>query len=208
MRAFGLAVIISACAACAEQSAQTTDGGGRDAIASTEGGPADSGAPKDAQPFDAAAFQGLVINEVSTRGGDWIELYNKGNAAVDLTGLRITDDDKDGGAPRVASATQFADGLKLAPDAYLMVLANQPSASGALGPCFDGGIVSGCTSVTFGISKTAANTIFVLAPDDAPTTTADIPANATMAGQTWGRFPNGTGAFGVTKPTPGAANAQ
>lgn len=79
----------------------------------------------------------VVINEILASNAtgesdsfgefdDWIELYNRGTAAIDLTGYYLTDND--------FNLTKWAlpEGTVLAPDAYLIVWADEDSAQGPL----------------------------------------------------------------------------
>ncbi|MCA9263133.1 MAG: lamin tail domain-containing protein, partial [Planctomycetales bacterium] len=76
---------------------------------------------------------GLVINEVLAsndaalaHGGiypDVIELYNRGDGVVDLTGMSITDD------PAVPDAFVFPNGTTLGPDEYLILYADDNRAT-------------------------------------------------------------------------------
>jgi hypothetical protein len=197
--------------ACSETQ-QVPDDAGGDATSPTLDGSLGADAAKDAPPpfdaagWDAAAIRGVAFNELSATGGDWVELYNTTSSPVDLGGTKLADNEADASAPRVARALQFAPGTTIAPGGYLVVLANEKDASATPVPCFDGGA---CPAVDWGISKDNANTIYLLGPDDKELLKVEMPANAHVSGESWGRFPDGTGSFGVRKtPTPGAANVQ
>lgn len=84
--------------------------------------------------------QNLLVSEFNYKSapnadaGDWIELYNTGNTALDLGGWSIRDDDN-------GHTFLFADATVLAPGAYLVVYqdaalfaAQQPGISNATGP--------------------------------------------------------------------------
>jgi hypothetical protein len=60
----------------------------------------------------------LVLNEVAAAGDpdDWVELYNAGDAALDLSGWFMSDDPD--GAPMKGA---FASGTRIAPGEYLVV---------------------------------------------------------------------------------------
>ena len=47
----------------------------------------------------------------------------------------------------------------------------------------------------------------MLSPSGSVVLSALYPMNATVAPNTWGRLPNGTGDFAVSRPTPAASNA-
>lgn len=120
----------------------------------------------------------VVINEVTSAGSDDIELFNRGNVAMDLSGWKVTDDNTE----RV-DAYIFAEGTTLAPGAYL-VLKNPDD-------------------FAFGIGKVDAVNLFDAAGELVDTTTwADG-----QAAISWCRQPNGTGDFGsCSAPSFGAAN--
>ncbi len=144
----------------------------------------------------------VVINEVSGVGADWVELYNPSSAAVPLEGLRLADDAM--GTPKLADAMPFPQGSQLAPGEYLFVLADLGSMAlaGAQTDCAPG--PSPCLHAKFGVSKTG-DVLYLVDAKDAVVTEVAFPSTV-MSGDAWGRIPNGTGAFAVTKPTPGAAN--
>lgn len=162
--------------------------------------------PSDASVADGAGIGKLVFNELSATGGDWIEIYNTGSDAVDVSGYKLADNEIDAAAPRLAQALVFASGTTIAPGGYLVVIANEKVASPSPQPCFDGGVKPGCPAATWGVSKDTPNKIYLLAPNDAVALDVDMAANVHVSGESWGRFPNGTGVFAVAKPTPGKAN--
>lgn len=176
--------------------------GGDDGSSSSDGtgdGPG-SGASTGAGG-DAA---GLVINELSAAGDDWIELFNAGSDTLDVGGLLVADID-DAGAPKVDGAVTIPAGTTLEAGAYLFVLADQDASLPDLQDACDPGPVP-CLHAGFGLSG-GGDTVFVLDADGAVLASVEYPADATVEGESWGRIPNGTGDFGVTAPTPGAANA-
>jgi hypothetical protein len=79
-------------------------GCGHDGLLADAAGADGAAAPLDAAAIDAAPVAGvLFVNEVMASNtaacadpfggfGDWIELYNRGDVALDLTGFTITDD--------------------------------------------------------------------------------------------------------------------
>jgi hypothetical protein len=184
------------------------DSGAKDtSLADSAGGDATAdSAISDASVSDGAGVSSLVFNELSATGGDWLEIYNTSSNPVDLSGFKIADNEPDASAPRLSQALVLAGGTVVAPGAYLVIVANEKTASPTPQPCFDGGVSGGCPVATFGISKDTANTFYLLTPTDGTAMKVDMAANAHASGQSWGRFPNGTGNFAVTKPTPGKAN--
>lgn len=166
----------------------------------------DAATPTDATATDSGASAQLVINEISAAGDEWVELFNAGSAPVDLGGVQIADTDTDGG-PRTSRAMRFPAGTMLSPGQYVLVLANQSDAgAGPQTRCLDGGPTT-CFHASWSLSASRGETVYVLSSTGAETLRELYPMNATAAGQTWGRLPNGTGSFAVNRPTPGAINA-
>lgn len=145
---------------------------------------------------------GLLINEIS--GGDeWIELVNAGTSALDVSGYRVADLAKAGGA-KLEEAVTLANGTILSPKAYLLVRGGGLDAGKG---CPDGG-QSYCVIAEFGISNKNGDTIFVLDDKGATVGQVPYPPAAAGAGESWSRLPSGdpSGAFAKAKETPGAAN--
>lgn len=129
----------------------------------------------------------VVINEVLTadaaEGPDWVEFFNPSDVDVDLSGFTFTDSDP-------THIYAFADGTVIEPGAYVRVIQD----IAATGAGFDFGL-GGADSVT--LLDPDGTTIDSIAwvDGDAPT------------GMSWGRMPNGTGAFEtLVNPTPSAQN--
>lgn len=157
---------------------------------SDNGSPDDSQVPEDTGSIpDVVEPKGIVvINEVvhsPTGGGtDWVELYNRGEAPVDLSGHILRDDDD-------THIFVLPQGTKIAAGAYLMIYG--VGGSGDL--VFDYGLGA---SDAVRLSDTVGNYIDI----------ADWEDGEGMEGTSFGRYPNGTGSFStLTTPTPGAENA-
>jgi hypothetical protein len=147
-----------------------------------------------------------VINEISAAGDEWVELFNAGAGPVDLSDVQLADSETDGGA-RLSRAMRFPRGTMLSPGQYVLVLANQSDAgAGPQTLCLDGGPIT-CFHAGWSLSASRGETVWVLSPTGAVSASELYPMNATTTGATWGRLPNGTGAFAVNRPTPGASNA-
>ncbi|WP_437783289.1 lamin tail domain-containing protein [Sorangium sp. So ce1097] len=149
----------------------------------------------------------VVVNEISARGGDWIELGNPGPAAADLGGFGLCDSD-DLGQCNTSDALRFPQGTQLAPGAYLLVVGDQAVEAGP-GPhttCLSGG-PSTCFYATWKVSASRGEKVFLISPNNQVLTELEYPIEAAADGQTWGRLPDLTGEGAVTAPTPGAANA-
>lgn len=147
---------------------------------------------------------GVVINELSGTGSDYVELFNAGSALVDLSGVKVADQDTPG-TPKLASALTLPAGTSLAPGAYLFILGGQASSSTAPETmCAPG--PSPCFFASYKLSNKNGDEVFLVDANDAVLESVTYPGNLS-AGQTWGRLPNGTGPFAVTASTPGATNA-
>jgi hypothetical protein len=169
----------------------------------SSGSPGDAGAQDDAP---VSAPNGVVINEISGKGDNWVELYNGATAPADLGGWALTDSEKDGGAPKTSEAVVFPSGTTLAPGAYGLV-AQLPADAGAdAAPTCPAGGQAFCFGATWGISNKTGETLYLLDKSGVVSTDGKYPGNAVGSGQTWGRLPNATGSFAITAPTPGAAN--
>ncbi len=155
-----------------------------------------------------AATTTVVVNEISAKGGDWIELGNPGPGSADLGGLGLCDAD-DTGQCNPTDALTFPEGTQLAPGEYLLVLGDQAAEAGP-GPhttCLPEGGPSSCFYVTWKVSASRGETVAIISPNDQVLTELEYPIEAAADGQTWGRLPDLTGEGTVTAPTPGAANA-
>lgn len=144
---------------------------------------------------------GLVLNEVSGVGDDYVELFNASPNVADLGGLKLADDDA--GSPKLTEAVVFPAGTTLPPGAYLFVVADLATAAPGPQTSCDPG-PSPCFQATFGISK-SGDVLYLLDASDGILESVAFPS-AVSDGQTWGRLPNGSGAFVPTKPTPGTVN--
>ncbi|WP_211255137.1 lamin tail domain-containing protein [Microbacterium ginsengisoli] len=137
---------------------------------------ATKGAPNQCPPPAGAAD--IRINEVESNGGtpgDWVELYNTGSAAVDLTGWIFRDNDD--------SHTLLVPAQTLQPGAYTW---------------FQTDVANG-----FGLGSADSARLFL--PDGA--TVIDSYTWSAHAATTYGRCPDGTGAFVTTlSSTQGSAN--
>lgn len=167
------------------------DGPGADTgPAADTGSGTDGGGGADASLSDAGGGAGrLVVNEVVATaldgGPDWVELFNGGDAAVDISGWALRDEDD-------AHEYFFPDGSSLPPGGYLVV---------------EAAVVEGGEGFPFGLGGADAVRLF-----DTEGVLVDQTAwveGAAPAGRSWGRYPNGTGPFAtLSAPTQGALNAE
>lgn len=194
-------VLLASCSEAADGSRSTP---GADASAAdVQDAGADPARDAVAPTGDAASKGGVVINEISGKGDEWVELYNAGTTAVDLSGFQIADGEKDAGTPKLSEAAQVPAGTILSPRSYLV--AAKMSADASAPSCPDGG-ESYCLGFRFGISNSEGDVVYLIAPGGTVAEREDYPAGVVGSNQTWGRSPNGTGTFQITAPTPGASN--
>ncbi len=142
--------------------------------------------------------QNIVINEIITSNStvntdedgsyqDWVELYNNGAAAVNLDGYGLSDD------PATPFKWTFP-AVTVNPGQFLLVFCSDKNRT----------VVGQPLHTNWKISSDG-ETITLTLPGGA---IADQVPPATIAQNTsWGRLPNGTGAFeNMTTPTPGMSN--
>jgi hypothetical protein len=168
----------------------------------------DAGATVATDAGATVATGALVINEIRAVGEEWVELFNAGAAPVDLSDVMVTDTETDDGGPRVSRAMRFPRGTMLSPGQHVVIVSDQADAgSGPQTRCPDGGPAT-CFHAGWSLSASRGESVWVLSPAGAVTTRELYPMEAAPEGQSWGRVPDGTGPFGATRPTPGAANAR
>lgn len=195
---------------CAEVAPPARDAAGdstaeRDAAVTDATVAQDSGVMTEDSASDAGAAH-VVINEIRAEGEDWIELVNVGTATADLSGWGVSDSDGDGDA-RVAMAARFPAGTTLAPAAYLLLVVDQSDAgTGPQMRCVTSGGPATCFHGSFGISASNGESVHLIDPSGRVIESANYPMNAAMTGESWGRLPNGVGAFARNRLTPGEAN--
>ncbi len=128
----------------------------------------------------AGAALTVAINEVESNGGtpdDWVELYNTGAATIDISGLKFIDNDDTHALYAIPAGTT------LAPGGYYVL------ESGAFG---------------FGLGGADSARLFAA---DGTTLLTSYSWTAHATATTYGRCPNGTGAFVTTgSSTKAAAN--
>ena len=157
--------------------------------------------PRDGAVVTASS---VLLNEIAA-DEEWVELVASGATAVDVSGYRLADSEKDGGGPKLGEAATFPDGTILSPKAYVIVQAGGLDGGGKA--CPDGG-QSYCFHAEFGVSNKSGETLYLIDKAGAVVGSAIYPPKAAQAGETWGRLPNAdpAGQFALTTPTPGGAN--
>jgi len=173
MMGFLAAVALSGCGSDGDSGTDTTTG--------------DTPSGTDSAGGDAAGAPLIAVNEVQHKalddGPDWIELFNPGTSALDLTGWIIKDSDGQ-------HTFTFPSGTSIGAGAFLLVY----------GEGGTGSLVFG-----YGLGNYDAVRLFNASKD-----LIDVAAwgyGDAENGQTWGRFPDGYGAFAtLASPTPGEPN--
>jgi hypothetical protein len=192
--------------------------GGTAGSAGSDAGDGGGGGPQcNLVPRDAGAATGVatdvVINELQGYTDvpvtDYVELFNTGTATVDLSGYRVGDGDPDAGVdPCQDKHALFPLGTVIPPGGFILVLANQ---TGRSGPTCCLNQVGPCYTAEFGISN-GGEKVFLCSPGGAVVSQAEFPDEETDAGVpeglSFGRIPDGTGAFEITRLTPAAPNRR
>jgi Lamin Tail Domain len=196
--------------ACAEVAPTPRDGSSSSdtGVVTDSGVMTDTGVVTDSGVLTDAGAGGarVVINEIRADGEDWIELVNVGSAPADLGGWGVTDSANDGDA-RVTMAARFPAGTTLAPAGYLLLVADQADAgTGVQMRCLMSGGPMTCFHGGFGISASNGESVHLIDAAGRVVESANYPMNAAMTGESWGRLPNGVGAFARNRLTPGAEN--
>lgn len=138
----------------------------------------------------------VVINEFMASNGatafdqnfeadDWIELYNNTSSAIDLSGYYLSDDAED------LTKWVFPSGTSIAADGYLIVWADQD------------GLTQLGLHADFKLSA-SGESIYLSSPSVVIEDFVDFSAQTQDI--SYGRFPNGTGAFQTMYPTFNAEN--
>lgn len=124
----------------------------------------------------------LVINEVAPKGApdDWFELYNRTGQAVSLDGWSFSDDIV--GAPQRG---KFPAGLSVPAFGFLQIVID----------------------ASYGFSLGSDEELGLYDPTGALADQVDWAEGAADTGQSYGRIPDGAGAFQtLTTPSPGKGN--
>ena len=134
---------------------------------------------------EAAAFNTL-IQDSTGEFDDWIELYNNTSAPLSLRGVFLSDDAQD------LAQWGFPD-TTIAANGYLIVWA-------------DGQTTQAGLHTNFSLSSTFGETLYLGYSDGTPIDQMSF--GPQFPDTTTGRFPNGTGPFGVMLPTFAAQNSS
>ncbi|MBD7956396.1 lamin tail domain-containing protein [Microbacterium sp. Sa4CUA7] len=135
----------------------------------------------------------VVLNEVDSQPADWVELYNPGAEALDISGFEIRDNSDD-------HRWRFLPGTSIAGGAYLVVDENTVGAVGEGTAPFRDPI--GIGSVDRIRLFDAAGALL----DDTEPWQGHAAIDGDAAAATLARCPDGEGPFVLAYPTPGASN--
>lgn len=172
--------------------------------------PSNDAAPKSCEIpglnlMDECANSDIVINEIDGSGEDFVEIYNRGNAPVNISGYVIADDSA--GAPAVAEGAVIPAGTVLDPKRFLYLWANLPPETepnpGLLYQNCIPGTPSPCLHSEWGVSA-GGERIYLL--NDKLEVICAVTYNGVYGGEALGRIPDGAGALCPTNPTAGESN--
>ena len=138
----------------------------------------------------ASGQAAVVLNEVNCEGTDWVELVNTSATPADVSGWLLTDDPIDRDPPRTEHRFRFPASSAVPGSGSLVVERGTAPVPSDRFP--------------FGISC-GDDTLRLANGEDQPVEEAEVPELDDGA-HTWGRYPNGTGAWVETIPTKGTAN--
>lgn len=178
-----------------------------------------TGCVKDEQPVPAAPepenYTDIVINELVTKdtsdvyytdgegnGADWVELYNKGNKAVNIGGMWITDN-----PGTEADYIQIPDGstnvTTIPPKGFLVVICGAKDAGGNHVPT---SITDGKVFVNMGLSSSKDHNVAIYDSEKAEIDQSDD-FNGLEDDKSFGRDVDGAGVWmQMAVKTPGAPN--
>ena len=174
-----------------------SDGSFADAEATKGAANAAPAAPEPSQP-EPSAKPALALNEINSSPDDWVELMNIGTEALDISGFELRDNSDD-------HRWRFPDGSTIAAGALLVVDAKS---SGLIYDDQAKAFAEGTFEAAIGIGS--GDSIRLYDKDgnllDEYSWTEHASYDGDAAKASYGRYPDGTGAFRLTKETKGAAN--
>ena len=146
----------------------------------------------------------VVLNEVKAQGNDvvdedYLELFNTSSEEQDISGYRVADD----GNVFVFPADTFIPG-----EGYIVILLDSALTTGGPNAC--PWVTDGCFHVAEWAISAGGEPVFFRDPSNQTLSYTVYPdelgPNGIENGQSWGRLPNGDGAFEATAITPGDPN--
>lgn len=147
------------------------------------------------QPDLTPAPVRVAVNEVFPHGSDpttdpdWAEIMNLGAATADLSGWKVRDS--------ASMGAVLPPGTQVPPGGFLVLSCDDTT---------DGGAPGGL-HVPFKLSG-KGDEFHLARPDGTEVDVAKFDGNDVATDRSWGRIPDGTGAFTETKLTRGAANKK
>lgn len=155
--------------------------------------PEEPAEPEEPENPETPVAGSVRINEVDSQPADWVEFYNPGDTAFDLSGYEIRDNSED-------HRWQFAQGTTLEADGFLVV------EEGTIG------IVDGVETAfrdPIGIGSADRIRLFDTSGalvDDTLAWEGHAAIDGDFAAATLARCIDGEGGFAIATPTPGASN--
>jgi hypothetical protein len=141
-----------------------------------------------------AAASAVVVNELLPHGGttddpDWAELKNLSDSSIDLSGYAVRDKE-------LGHLFTLPRGTSIPAGGYLVIYCDdQP----------DGGAAD-VLHAPWKLSASTGDEFHLLDPRGTELDQATFGAGVVPGGRSWGRLPDGTGAFLATTPSRGASN--
>ena len=137
----------------------------------------------------AVVVNELLPNPAGAADPDWAELKNISDASIDLSGYAVRDND-------VGHLFTLPRGTSIPAGGYLVIYCDdQP----------DGGAAD-VIHVPWKLSASAGDEFHLFDARGTEIDKATFGASVVPGGRSWGRLPDGTGAFIPTTPTMGARN--
>lgn len=146
-----------------------------------------------------SAKPALVLNEINSSPDDWVELMNTGTETLDISGFELRDNSDD-------HRWRFPEGSTIAAGELMVV---DSKSNGAVYDDQTKNFTDGTFETAIGIGS--GDSIRLYNKDgnllDEYSWTEHASYDGDPAKASYGRYPDGTGAFRLTKETRGAANA-
>ncbi len=136
----------------------------------------------------------ILINEIDSQPADWVEFYNPGTEALDISGYEIRDNSDD-------HRWQFPAGTSIAGGGYLVVDETTSGLSGGVTTLFTAAVGIGSAD-RIRLYDTQGTMI-----DDSEPWSGHAAIDGDAAAATLARCPDGIGSFVLAYPTPGATNS-
>lgn len=172
-----------------------SDGSFADAEA-TKG--AANAAPAEPKPNPPATKTTLLLNEINSSPDDWVELMNTGTETLDISGFELRDSNDD-------HRWRFPDGSTIAAGKLLVVDAQS---SGLVYDDLTKNFAEGTFEAAIGIGSGDSIRLYDKGGNllDEYSWTEHASYDGDPAKASYGRYPDGVGAFRMTKETKGSAN--